>query len=139
MGGGDYTEGLGVARREDRCRPVGGAQHPQRQVARLVAPVLAVTHPLVWQLNVGGFELAHHAGLAVAARREPERVIGGVADQSDPAVAEVEQMAHREHAALDVVADDPRHRRDGGDVDIDEDHRNRRLLKDRPRIGRGRQ
>ena len=97
---GDDAERLRVAGGEDRRRAVarvrasgGRGRAPRSGRGRRGRPTRrGISTP-------AARELARQARLAVPARGEAERVLDGVADEADRAVAEVEQVASRERAA----------------------------------------
>ena len=127
LGRGQDPQGLRVAGGEDGGGSVAGGEHPGRQVARLVASVGAQGDVFGVRGDAGGSEGAPISLEAVPARREPEGVGECVAHESDPPVAEADQVFRGELTTGDVVAQDSR--KVGGVLArVDEDDRHVGLL-----------
>jgi hypothetical protein len=75
-------------------------------------------------LEPGGLHGLVVAALPGAAGGEAERVVGLVADEGDVLVAQVDQVAGGQAAALDVVGDDEGH---SGTMAVQEDHGDARV------------
>ena len=133
--GRDDAERLGIARREDRRRPVAVVQHPAGESARLVSTVRAVPEPLRRDRDAGRAELRVKPASRSVLDVNPNGLLTASPMNPIAAMTELQQMSGGKRAAGDVVADDAGHVGDGWRVDIDEDNRDRRPGEDGNHVG----
>ena len=102
----EHSERLRVGRGEDRRRRLGQGDELARQPVRDAAAVRPEALQLVAEREPRRRERLAIALQPLLACHEAEAPIGGVADERDPLVPELDQVLCREAAAADVVDDD---------------------------------
>jgi hypothetical protein len=119
VGRGHHAERLGVAVGEDRRRRVGQPEQLARQFRGGRGRVRAGADQRVAGRDARGRQRPAVAGDPVCRRTEPELADRWIADESDPAVAEAEQVPGGHLAAAHVVHDGARQ---PGRRGVDEHH-----------------